>query len=267
MVLASGQTSHLASCPPSASSGRWWRAGKPGMLESMGSQRVGHNWAIEQPTSALQPELWEFCLWSGFLRECTDCTPKVFLAAWSYWGCVWNGHFHLLEFLLLLLKLTKSWSCAELCRFPKDFPWKGFPAAVSLHPIMGLTVSRAAIEGGPDLWPPSRLLCTKCHFLIWDRLENRSPSGLDTSHVPSFTILPDHCSWFHSCPERGWNYNMLSVVTGTVDPVCEYPPMSALKDQGPWWMSQWQFTCLIQEVHCFVFILSNQKVISYLSSV
>ena len=29
-------------------SGRWWRTGKPGMLQSMGSQRVGHNWATEQ---------------------------------------------------------------------------------------------------------------------------------------------------------------------------------------------------------------------------
>ena len=35
-----------------ASSGRWWRTGrrtgKPGMLQSMGSQRVRHNWATEQ---------------------------------------------------------------------------------------------------------------------------------------------------------------------------------------------------------------------------
>ena len=27
---------------------RWWRTGKPGMLQSMGSQRVGHDWATEQ---------------------------------------------------------------------------------------------------------------------------------------------------------------------------------------------------------------------------
>ena len=27
-----------------ASSGRWWRTGKPGMLKFMGSQRVEHNW-------------------------------------------------------------------------------------------------------------------------------------------------------------------------------------------------------------------------------
>ena len=29
------------------SSGGWWRTGKPGLLQSMGSPRVGHNWAIE----------------------------------------------------------------------------------------------------------------------------------------------------------------------------------------------------------------------------
>ena len=30
-----------------ANSGRWWRAGKPGVLQSMGSKRVGHDWATE----------------------------------------------------------------------------------------------------------------------------------------------------------------------------------------------------------------------------
>ena len=27
---------------------RWWRTGKPGILQSMGMQRVRHNWATEQ---------------------------------------------------------------------------------------------------------------------------------------------------------------------------------------------------------------------------
>ena len=31
-----------------ANSGRWWRTGKPGVLQSTGSQRVGHDWATEQ---------------------------------------------------------------------------------------------------------------------------------------------------------------------------------------------------------------------------
>ena len=30
-----------------ASSRRWWRTGKPGVLQSMGLQRVGHDWATE----------------------------------------------------------------------------------------------------------------------------------------------------------------------------------------------------------------------------
>ena len=31
-----------------ANSGRQWRTGKPGVLQSMGSPSVGHNWATEQ---------------------------------------------------------------------------------------------------------------------------------------------------------------------------------------------------------------------------
>ena len=31
-----------------ASLGRWWRTGKSSLLQSTGSQRVGHNWATEQ---------------------------------------------------------------------------------------------------------------------------------------------------------------------------------------------------------------------------
>ena len=33
-----------------ASSGSWWRIGKPGVLQSMGSQRVRHDWATELNT-------------------------------------------------------------------------------------------------------------------------------------------------------------------------------------------------------------------------
>ena len=31
-----------------ANSGRWWRKGKPGVLQSMGSQRIGQDWVTEQ---------------------------------------------------------------------------------------------------------------------------------------------------------------------------------------------------------------------------
>ena len=35
-------------CRVWASSRRWWRIEKPGVLQSMGSQRAGHDWATEQ---------------------------------------------------------------------------------------------------------------------------------------------------------------------------------------------------------------------------
>ena len=35
-----------------ANSGRWWRTGKPGMLQSMWLQRVRHDWATEQQQQA-----------------------------------------------------------------------------------------------------------------------------------------------------------------------------------------------------------------------
>ena len=31
-----------------ANSGRWWGQGRPGMLQSKGSQSIGHNWVTEQ---------------------------------------------------------------------------------------------------------------------------------------------------------------------------------------------------------------------------
>ena len=40
-----------------ASSGSWWWTGKPGMLHSMGSQRVGHDWVTE--LKWLKCELWQ----------------------------------------------------------------------------------------------------------------------------------------------------------------------------------------------------------------
>ena len=37
------------------SSGGWWRTGKPGMLQPMGSQRVRHNWVTEQQQKHQDP--------------------------------------------------------------------------------------------------------------------------------------------------------------------------------------------------------------------
>ena len=38
-------------------SGSWWWTGKPGVLQSMGSQRVGHDWATELTESLSQIQI------------------------------------------------------------------------------------------------------------------------------------------------------------------------------------------------------------------
>ena len=49
-----------------ASSGWWWRTGKPGVLQFMGLQTVGHNWATEQQEHKyiLGQTLWSWCFCS-----------------------------------------------------------------------------------------------------------------------------------------------------------------------------------------------------------
>ena len=43
-----------------ASSRRWWRTGKPSVLQSMGSQRVGHDQVTEQQLALFWPQVTSF---------------------------------------------------------------------------------------------------------------------------------------------------------------------------------------------------------------
>ena len=56
-------------------SGRWWWTGRPGVLQSMGSQRVRHDWATElnwlKHGSWINAKSsgWEVCLGKGYARS------------------------------------------------------------------------------------------------------------------------------------------------------------------------------------------------------
>ena len=56
-----------------ANSWRWWRKGKPGMLQSTGSQKVGHDWATEQ-----QQNLQEFRIVRSLLFLHSVCSMSCF---------------------------------------------------------------------------------------------------------------------------------------------------------------------------------------------
>ena len=64
-----------------ANSGRWWRIGKPGVLQSMGSQRIRHNWATEQ-----QQDIWDQGVGkNGFFWD---------LSPWYVDGCLLSVFLH-----------------------------------------------------------------------------------------------------------------------------------------------------------------------------
>ena len=67
-----GQDSRMASLTQWtcvwASSRRWWRTGKPGVLQSMGSQRVRHEWVTEQQQQQMNSSIiGRTCCWICWL--------------------------------------------------------------------------------------------------------------------------------------------------------------------------------------------------------
>ena len=64
-----------------ANSGSWWWTGKPGMLQSMGLQRVRHNWVTEQ-----QQNVYTVYKLLIFLKKIQPAVVAILtpLQAWSY---------------------------------------------------------------------------------------------------------------------------------------------------------------------------------------
>ena len=65
---------------------RWWRTGKPGMLQSMGSQRVRHNWASKQQQRELQISEWPGLDYLLILESKVESIPSKLLA-WEIEKC------------------------------------------------------------------------------------------------------------------------------------------------------------------------------------
>ena len=76
-------------------SGRWWRTGKPGMLQSMRSQTVRHDWATEQQQHVLPPGTEDLLSPSGAKDSAT------------YLGKRWGG--------------ILFWRCMLRCQFSCEY--------------------------------------------------------------------------------------------------------------------------------------------------
>ena len=84
---------------------RWWWTGRPGVLQSIGSQRVRHDWATEMNWTELMPA-------TGFVRD----HESLAVDCWSY------NVLHRLAFHLLFIRQ----SCPTLCD-PIDCSKPGLP--------------------------------------------------------------------------------------------------------------------------------------------
>ena len=81
----------------SANSGRWWRTGKPGMLQSVGSQRIRDDWLTEQQQrdNHTKGSKWERQISYGITQEwcwnsSTLATSCEQLTHWKRLWC-WEG--------------------------------------------------------------------------------------------------------------------------------------------------------------------------------
>ena len=64
----------------------WWWTGKPGVLPSMGSQRVRHNWATELSCIHIHYNtIHRALMWYGCITHGIICTPKLgFSSLWYF---------------------------------------------------------------------------------------------------------------------------------------------------------------------------------------
>ena len=83
-----------------ASSGRYWKTGKPGMLQSTGLQRVRHDWVTEQQHEPKSKHWWPYLQRQGMLLQ----FPSSSLPPLAWVTTVFS------QVLFLLLPLTPLWS-------------------------------------------------------------------------------------------------------------------------------------------------------------
>ena len=126
-----------------ASSGSWWWTGKPGVLQSMGSQRVRHNWATELN--------WRFmtCFFTVFKYSSSLSTYNKDNGCSFMCVCVcvfeWWWKYHLFEISCFSLCMRKFYSNLEYISLLMERKW----------PHSKITFPRLSFGRTPTLgWEP-----------------------------------------------------------------------------------------------------------------
>ena len=106
-----------------ARSRNWWWTVKPGLLQSMRSQRVGHDWATELNWIIRDVEHLYICLATVCMTSFEECLFRSSVRFWlccfvSYWGtCALCICWKLVSYLSLYLQIFSSimWFVFSLC--------------------------------------------------------------------------------------------------------------------------------------------------------
>ena len=125
-----------------ANSGRWWRTGKPGMLQSMGLQKVGHDLATEHQKEIIFPSPWEWKIPFSFTKI-QDVCPFLEVG------------FLISEGLLKHFYTSLLWACGTVVVSRRCLRWK---EKNNLQDLWGVQVSVWSICSGMVNFP-SHLLC------------------------------------------------------------------------------------------------------------
>ena len=108
-----------------ANTGRWWRTGKPGELQSMGSQRAGHDWATEQRTrahSTCRRECLAFCF-SGPKGRRKGLLGERQTHGWAWAYLLWGRPQWSLSAALPWLDTGRKTPCFIWVSTLPRFPW------------------------------------------------------------------------------------------------------------------------------------------------
>ena len=116
-------------------SGSWWRIGRPGVLQFMGSQRVGHDWVTEQKGTEQMANNVEHLfhvlighLYIFFWKVSTQILcPFLICLSFYYWVvcvCVLS-RFSRVQFFVILW--TMACQAPLSVGFPRQEYWSGLP--------------------------------------------------------------------------------------------------------------------------------------------
>ena len=128
-----------------ASSRNWWWTGRPGILQSMGSQRVGHDWMIEQNkrlgrSTKIKILISDHLICSPSFWSSHKPTVSSAVPSWDFSWIKTSTHcFHVQlqsasPFLPQVTPATPDpWSAPALTWTPAWAPWGSLPPCLPLH--------------------------------------------------------------------------------------------------------------------------------------